>query len=279
MNGNTSDNLSDYEAKIREYQKEWDELDQKMIGDPDEIAKYVNWSKRKNALACRDECDTKIMMLLADCGRAGARLKDIWPRIGLTKANTKKHHLDKLVKEGKVLHPELGGKYYINYNKLDSVIYGYLFGKRALLNLFVKNNRRVFYSEQMLLECSNGIGAFITFCILQTLNPSNKMIIPTTTKYPMARNQAAEQWLNNCVSHIAIFLLIKYRDAICTVVSASNSSNKRQLQQKQQQQQLRFMLDQNVIDKMLKSFREIYPEIHKQLTREFAALTAKVAST
>jgi hypothetical protein len=84
MNGNTSDNLSDYEAKIREYQKEWDELDQKMIGDPDEIAKYVNWSKRKNALACRDECDTKIMMLLADCGRAGARLKDIWPRIGLT---------------------------------------------------------------------------------------------------------------------------------------------------------------------------------------------------
>jgi hypothetical protein len=60
MNGNISDNLSDYEAKIREYQKEWDELDQKMIADPDEIAKYVNWSKRKNALAWRDECDTKI---------------------------------------------------------------------------------------------------------------------------------------------------------------------------------------------------------------------------
>jgi hypothetical protein len=217
-------------------------------------------------------------MLLADYGKTGARLKDIWPRIGLIKANTKKHHLDKLVKERKVLHPEFGDKYYINYNKLDSVIYGYFFGKRALLNLFVKNNRRTFYSEQMLLEFSNMVGAFITFCILQTLNPSNKLIIPTTTKYPMARNQAAEQWLNNCVSHIVIFLLIKYRDAICNVVTASNSSNKRQLQQ-QQQQQLRFMLDQNVINKMLKSFREIYPEIHKQLTREFAALTAKVAST
>jgi hypothetical protein len=74
--------------------------------------------------------------------------------------------------------------------------------------------------------------------------------------------------------------LIKCRDAICNVVTgSSNSSNKRQLQQQQQQQQLRFMLDQNVIDKMLKAFQEIYPEIHKQLTKEFAALTAKVAST
>jgi hypothetical protein len=190
MNGNTSDNLSDYEAKIQEYQKEWDAWSQKMVDEPDNIAEYVNWSKRKNALAWRDECDTKIMMLLADCGKAGARLKDIWPRIGLTKANTKKHHLDKLVKERKILHPEFGGKYYINYNKLDSVIYGYLFGKRALLNLFVKNNRRAFYSEQMLLEFSNRVGAFITFCILQTLNPFNKLIIPTTTKYPMARNHA-----------------------------------------------------------------------------------------
>jgi hypothetical protein len=53
MNGNTSDNLSDYEAKIREYQKEWDAWSQKMIGDPDEIANYVNWSKRKNALVWR----------------------------------------------------------------------------------------------------------------------------------------------------------------------------------------------------------------------------------
>jgi hypothetical protein len=141
------------------------------------------------------------------------------------------------------------------------------FDKRALLNLFVRNNKRAFYSEQMLLEFSNRVGAFITFCILQTLNPSNKLIIPTTTKYPMARNQAAEQWLNNCINHMVIFLLIKYRNAISNITGGDSRSGKGQQ---------RFLLGQNVMNKMLKSFDNIYPNIYKELTKEFAGvLTTK----
>jgi hypothetical protein len=145
---------------------------------------------------------------------------------------------------------------------------------------FIKNNRRVFFSEQMLLEFSNRIGAFATFCILQTLNPDNKTIKSQVTDH-VDRDTIARVWLRNCMSHFFTFLLIKYRDAINNVVGQSPYrlqpeksilSKKKVYPEVEKRERQLYILNQDTIDKMLKEFEKVYPDIYKELVKEFTGV-------
>jgi hypothetical protein len=294
----------------------------------------------------------RIKIIIASFEGRGAALKDIKKGMkGLLVESNIVYRLNDMIAAGEIYRDKR--RYFLSY--LDAKTNAFIFGKRALIDIFVKNNRRMNLFDgrlstgntyqDFLLEFSNKIGAFITFCILQTLSPGNKIINSSTTEY-VERDTVARIFIRNCLSHLFTFLLIKYRDAISNIVGfcpyilqkessvlyGGKNEEKKYLQPGQeniikkrvylQQRQNAKMwiqkrnrelgpdniqfrpeeylssmnikhkaneiaseiidkkkcdrkrelytLNQSAADQMFKEFSKIYPELYKQLTREFA---------
>jgi hypothetical protein len=234
--------------------------------------------------------EDRIKIIIASFEGRGASLKDIKKAMkGLLVESSIVYRLNDMLTAGQIYRNKR--RYYLSY--LDAKTSAYLFGKRALIDIFVKHNRQMnlfrgristgnIYQD-FLLEFSNRIGAFVTFCILETLNPDNKVIQSSTTQY-VDRDTIAKIFIRNCISHLMVFLLIKYRDAINNVVGESAYSlqqeksillKKKLYPETEDRQRQLFVLNQDVINKMLQEFAKIYPDIYKELDKEFKSLSKK----
>jgi Winged helix-turn-helix DNA-binding len=114
--------------------------------------------------------------------------------------------------------------------------------------------------ERLLFEISNRIGAYITFVLIQAMNPNNyDSTIPSDES-----DEAAEEWVRTAVSQILSPRLLNYfKDAIYKATNRYPIGFKAQTEYFKQCP--RFRLDRNLLDQVLPAFKDIYPLLGLEL--------------
>lgn len=109
--------------------------------------------------------------------------------------------------------------------------------------------------EQTLFEFSNRVGAFITYALIQAMNPeNNKMLLSTR-----GQDEIVKKWAQNSISRILPFLVKNFNDFVYIAIGQYPRGYDEQV--KFMDKSPRFVLDGSTISKLLTAFRRLYPRL------------------
>ena len=114
--------------------------------------------------------------------------------------------------------------------------------------------------ERLLFEISNRIGAYVSFVLIQAMNPNNyDSTVPSDEA-----DEAAEEWVRTAVSQILSPHLLNYfKDAIYKATNRYPIGFKAQTEYFEQSP--RFRLNRDILDQVLPAFSDIYPLLGLEL--------------
>jgi hypothetical protein len=121
--------------------------------------------------------------------------------------------------------------------------------------------------ERKLFEISNRIGAYVTFILIQAMNPDNH----NNTIPSVEADKAAEEWVRTAISQILSSSLLNYfRDSIYKATNRYPIGYKAQSEYFEQHP--RFRLDRDILDQILPAFNDIYPLLGLELEETMKVL-------
>jgi hypothetical protein len=173
----------------------------------------------------------EILKLIIRNSRFGISHKDLADSIRIDRKNLGQYIKRLVSREIITRAPGKHGRYFPTVNVYEStVLAASLFGKVALSKLNVENcvvpkentspysdyfsfNSTEDSLEKALFEFSNKIGAFITYVLIQAMNPRNNHIIRSEER-DLDRDALVQEWTKNAIMTIVPFLLGAFKDAI-----------------------------------------------------------------
>jgi hypothetical protein len=109
--------------------------------------------------------------------------------------------------------------------------------------------------ERALFEFSNRIGAFITYALIQTMNPDNNKMSLSARE----QDEIVKKWAQNSISRILPFLVRNFNDLVYRAKGQYPSSYDEQV--KFMDKRPKFVLVKPAIDQLLSAFRRLYPRL------------------
>jgi hypothetical protein len=109
--------------------------------------------------------------------------------------------------------------------------------------------------EETLFEFSNRVGAFITYALIQAMNPdNNKMSLSARVQ-----DEIVKKWAQNSISRILPFLVKDFNDFAYRAIGQYPRGYDEQV--KFMKKSPRFVLDKSIISRLLTAFRRLYPRL------------------
>jgi predicted transcriptional regulator len=142
---------------------------------------------------------------------------------------------------------------------------------------FKRDNYDEFELEDALFNFSNIIGGFITYILIQSMNPANK--ITDHTKDNIEKNLLAESWVEDIISLIQPYLLFFLKNSVCGSLETLNERIRRLEGGFNVGENIdkvifgdfllkhSYMLDKGIIFELTKAFSNIYPNLNHELEK------------
>ena len=109
--------------------------------------------------------------------------------------------------------------------------------------------------ERGLFEFSNRIGAFITYALIQAMNPDNNKMSLSARE----QDEIVKGWAHNSISRILPFLVKNFNDFVYRAKDQYPSSYDEQV--KFMNKRPKFVLAKPATDELLTAFRRLYPRL------------------
>ena len=109
--------------------------------------------------------------------------------------------------------------------------------------------------ERALFEFSNRIGAFITYALIQAMNPDNNK----TSLSTRGQDEIVKKWAQNSISRILPFLVKNFNDFAYRAIDQYPHGYEEQV--KFMEKSPRFILDKLIISRLLTAFGKLYPRL------------------
>jgi DNA-binding MarR family transcriptional regulator len=157
----------------------------------------------------------EILKLIIRNSRFGISRKDLADSVRIDRKNLGQYIKRLTGRELITRAPGKHGRYFPSVNVYQSTILAAsLFGEVAIskLDLEDASTERSALGEA-LLDFSNKIGAYITYILIQAMNPRNEHIIRSEEK-DLDRDALVHEWTKNAILTIVPFLLGAFKDAI-----------------------------------------------------------------
>jgi hypothetical protein len=141
----------------------------------------------------------------------------------------------------------------------DQIIEDYEINKIVDCTTYSSLYRPIFTTEdgieQALFEFSNRLGAFITYTLIQAMNPeNNKMSLSGR-----GQDEIVKKWAQNSISRILPFLVKNFNEFVYIAIGQYPHGYDEQV--KFMDKSPRFVLDRPTISKMLTAFERLYPRL------------------
>jgi hypothetical protein len=109
--------------------------------------------------------------------------------------------------------------------------------------------------ERALFEFSNRVGAFITYALIQAMNPeNNKMSLSTR-----GQDEIVKKWAQNSISRILPFLVKNFNDFVYRAIGQYTHGYDEQV--RFMDKSPRFVLDESTISRLLTASGRLYPRL------------------
>ncbi len=109
--------------------------------------------------------------------------------------------------------------------------------------------------ERMIFEFSNRIGAFITYSLIQAMNPVNN----DSTLPPRDQDRIAKEWVRKAIEAVMPYLVSQFRDSIYKGIDKYPSGYKAGVWYMKQGP--KFVFEEKIVNRLLKAFDNLYPLI------------------
>jgi hypothetical protein len=109
--------------------------------------------------------------------------------------------------------------------------------------------------EHTIFEFSNRIGAFITYALIQAMNPDNNKSSLSTK----GQDEIVKKWAQNSISNVLPFLVKDFNDVVYRAIDQYPRGYEEQV--KFTDRRPRFVLDKSIISRLLIAFGRLYPRI------------------
>jgi hypothetical protein len=128
--------------------------------------------------------------------------------------------------------------------------------------------------EHTLFEFSNRIGAFITFVLIQSMNPDN--FSGTNLESPKERDLMAKEWVNKAVLVVLPFIIRQFRDSVHKGINKYPRTWEEQ--KRYFNKSPKFKMEKEIIDDLTRSFTRIYPLVSFEFKKIFQNLSSEIKS-
>jgi predicted transcriptional regulator len=126
--------------------------------------------------------------------------------------------------------------------------------------------------ERTLFEFSNRIGAFITYGLIQAMNPDNY------NEYNLGSAQEQDtlvrEWIHRAVLRALPFIIWQFRDSIYKGINQYPKNYEEEV--KYMDTKPKFVLDKKIITELTRSFARIYPLVNYEFQKIFRNLFSEV---
>jgi hypothetical protein len=109
--------------------------------------------------------------------------------------------------------------------------------------------------EHTIFEFSNRIGAFITYALIQAMNPDNNK----TSLSTKGQDEIVKKWAQNSISNVLPFLVKDFNDVVYRAIDQYPHDYEEQVEFKDKRPRL--VLDKSTIRRLLTVFGRLYPRI------------------
>jgi hypothetical protein len=240
--------------------------------------------------------EDRIMELITVNRKNGIAHQELARIIRIDRKNLRKY-MSRLIARGLVLRGSgLQGKYYPAVKEYrETSISAEILGSALASTVLEKNNPRIKSPlfrrseqeiENALFEFSNKVGAIITYLLIQSMNPLNK--ISGNTKNSVEKDLNVETWIDDVISslrfallpsikeHVGIYLESLSEDSINSDGSI-NYKKDALAYLKYLYGRPRYELSNTIISELMMAFSTLYPNLSKELERIRSVLPQLVA--
>lgn len=239
--------------------------------------------------------EDKIMEVITAKGKNGIAHQELARIMRINRKNLGKY-MNRLIARGLVVRGRgLQGKYYPAIKEhRETSISAEVLGEILVSTILDKNDLKIkspFFKkseqeiENALFEFSNKVGAIITYLLIQSMNPFNK--ISGNTKNSVERDLNVETWFDDVITTLRPALLQSIKEHVGPHLEGLNVVNSEGLINYHESMgafveycygsRPRYELSDKIISELMMTFSTLYPNLSKKFERIRSVLPQRVA--
>ena len=263
-----------------------------------ERRRRLKYGEETNFLRQEDtrRTEDKIMEIITINRKNGIAHQELARIVRINRKNLRKH-MSRLVARGWVVRrPGLQGKYYLGTKEhRETSVSAETLGEEIVARILADNDFSIkspFFRrseqeiENALFGFSNKVGATITYLLIQSMNPLNK--ISGNTKNSVERDLNVETWIDDVISSLRPALLPSIKEHVDRYLEGLNEGSTNSdgsinykkamlASAKSLFDRPRYELSNTIISELMMAFSALYPNLSKELERIRSVLPQLVA--